>query len=428
MLLCILITKKPIEPVNLPLFIARRIAQKSTENRPSVMVRIATIAVALSLAVMLISMAVILGFKEEVSRKIIGFAADIELCDVRAIRGGAPYPITYTTKFEALIRANATTTSLCRFASRQGIIRGEESIEGVLLKGIGTDYDTTFLASILEEGMLPRCADSLRSKELLLSRTLAQRLDLTLGEKVELLFIESDGTPRRDRFKVTGIYHSGMEEVDLQLIYTDLRNVQRLNGWSPDEISGYEVRLTEDQDSFAITENLNRDLLYATFEEAYNVVASDITERYPMMFDWLITHDVNAAVILSIMFIVALFNMISVLLILVLERTRMIGLLKALGMENRTLRHLFLYRALFLILKGALWGNGVALILSLAQKWGHFLKLDSAGYLLSEVPIAFDLGAWIGINGITILLILLILALPASIVGRIRPEETIRYE
>ena len=172
----------------------------------------------------------------------------------------------------------------------------------------------------------------------------------------------------------------------------------------------------------------NLDLLYNGPEGLENLVFRSVQERYPAMFDWLRTHDVNAAVILGIMLLVALFNMISALLILVLERTRMIGLLKALGMNNRTLQKIFLYRATFITLKGVMWGNLVALGLCLAQKWGHVVKLNASGYLLSEVPIALDWGWWLGVNLGAVAVILLLLSLPTSIVSRIRPEQTIRYE
>lgn len=414
--------------MNLPLFIARRIARPSEQNRPSVMVRIATIAVALSLAVMLISISVIDGFKVEVNRKIVGFAADIEVCDIRSSQRNTPYPIHPTEELRELIESTCNPLSISRFASRSAIIRGEESMEGIQLKGMGPDYDTSFLRSVLVEGALPRTTNEPRTKDLLLSRLMAERLRLGIGDKVELIVLEEEGTPRRDRFKITGLYHSGMEEVDMGLAYTDLRNVQRLNGWQKGEVTGFEVRLSDKEEREVVGDRLNRALLYSELEECYNVVANTIRERYPAMFDWLITHNINAAVILTIMLLVALFNMISVLLILVLERTRMIGLLKAFGMNNREVGKIFLYRALFIIIKGVAWGNLVALALTLAQKWGHFLKLDSAGYLLSEVPIALNPTPWIAINLGTIVVILLLLALPAGIVARIRSEQTIRYE
>ncbi len=248
------------------------------------------------------------------------------------------------------------------------------------------------------------------------------------GDKVEMLFIESDATPRRDRFKVSGIYFSGMAELDDRLAVTDIRNVRRLTGWENGEVSGYELMLDEGTDRELFTRALNRALLYSDLEEVENLTASSIEQRYPTLFDWLRTHDVNAAVILTIMLIVALFNMISVLLILVLERTRMIGLLKALGMTDGQLQRLFLCRAAFIILKGMAWGNAVALLFCLGQRYGHFLKLDAAGYLLSEVPIAVEWSWWLGVNLGAAAVILLLLTLPTYLVSYVRPDESIRYE
>ena len=384
--------------MNLACFIARRIARPSEENRPGVMVRIATVAVALSLSVMLISMAVIVGFKREVSRKIIGFAAHVEVTDIRSVRSMESYPIRRTGEL------------------------------GVALKGIGPEYDTRFLEEILIEGELPRVSDSLRTKDLLLSRDVARKLKLRPGDKVEMLFIENDASPRRDRFKVSGIYYSGMAELDDRLAVTDIRNVRRLTGWNDGEISGYELTLDEGADRELFTRALNRAMLYSDLEEVENLTASSVEQRYPTLFDWLRTHDVNAAVILTIMLVVALFNMVSVLLILVLERTRMIGLLKALGMNDGQLQRIFLCRAALIILKGMAWGNAAALLFCLGQRYGHFLKLDASGYLLSEVPIAVEWSWWLGVNLGAAAVILLLLTLPTYLVSYIRPDESIRYE
>ncbi len=413
--------------MNLAYFIARRLAHSSDGNRPAVMVRIATVAVALSLAVMLVSMAVIMGFKREVSRKIVGFAAHVELADIRS-HSLESYPVVRSEALEEEIKDRAGCLGLVPYVVKGGIVRTNDGMQGVLLKGVGGDYDTSFLTEILVEGELPRVGGAARTKDLLLSRSVARKLKLQVGDKVEMLFIEPDASPRRDRFKISGLYFSGMEELDNLLAVTDIRNVRRLQGWSDDEVSGYEITLDrlEDADDFA--RQLNRDLLYSDWIEAENLTASSVRQRYPTLFDWLRTHDVNAAVILTIMLAVALFNMVSVLLILVLERTRMIGLLKALGMNDRQLQRLFLCRAAFIVLKGVAWGNAAALALCLIQHYGHAVKLDAAGYLLSEVPISIGWSWWLGIDLGAAAVILLLLTVPTRIVARIRPEESIRYE
>lgn len=413
--------------MNLPLFIARRTASPSEENRPSVMVRFATIAVALSLAVMLLSMAVIMGFKEEVSRRIVGFSADVELSDLRSHGVEQAVNFRADSTLLARIKADPRVAGLSIYAAKGCVLKSPEGMQGMLLKGVGDDFDRRFFEELITSGEMPSIGAEPRKKELLLSENVARKLRLAVGDKVEMLFIEADGTARRDRFKIAGLYHSGMEEADARYLLTDIRNVQRLHN-EEGLISGVEIRLhsTEEAPQMAYEQNL--DLLYNGPEGLENLVFRSVQERYPAMFDWLRTHDVNAAVILGIMLLVALFNMISALLILVLERTRMIGLLKALGMNNRTLQKIFLYRATFITLKGVMWGNLVALGLCLAQKWGHVVKLNASGYLLSEVPIALDWGWWLGVNLGAVAVILLLLSLPTSIVSRIRPEQTIRYE
>ena len=219
-----------------------------------------------------------------------------------------------------------------------------------------------------------------------------------------------------------------MEEMDRQVAMTDLRNIQRLSGWAPDEVSGYEVRIADFGRVEEFTRRLGRALLYSESEETRNVTALNVRERYPNIFDWLRAHDVNAAVIIVIMTVVALFNMTSALLILVLERTRMIGLLKAMGMTDRSLQRIFLYRALRIIGRGLVWGNLFGLGLLLVQRTFHLVRLDAAGYLLSEVPVAFGWGWWLALNLGVAAVILLLLTVPAYIVSYIRPDESIRYQ
>ena len=413
--------------MNLPLFIARRTASPSEENRPSVMVRFATIAVALSLAVMLLSVAVIMGFKEEVSHRIVGFSADVELSDLRSRGVEQAFNFRIDSTLLSQIEADPRVAGRSVYAAKGGVLKSTEGMQGMLRKGVGTDFDRRFFEELITAGEMPSIGDEPRKKELLLSESVARKLRLAVGDKVEMLFIEADGTARRDRFKIAGLYHSGMEEADARYLLTDIRNVQRL-GDGEGMISGVEIRLHSTEEAPRMAYEQNLDLLYNGPEGVENLLFRSVQERYPAMFDWLRTHDVNAAVILGIMLLVALFNMISALLILVLERTRMIGLLKALGMENRSLQKIFLYRAAFITLKGVAWGNLVALVLCLTQKWGHVVKLDASGYLLSEVPIALDWSWWLGVNLGAVAVILLLLSLPTSIVSRIHPEQTIRYE
>ena len=290
------------------------------------------------------------------------------------------------------------------------------------------DYDTSLLGEWLVRGQMPRIGDSIRTKDILLSQLLADRLEVGVGDRIEMLFVDGGERPRRDRFKVSGIYASGLDEMDRTMVFTDIRNVQRLCDWTADEISGYEIRVRALDEAPAFARTLGRTLLYDEGEGTENLAVESVTERYANIFDWLKAHDVNAAVVIGIMLVVAFFNMTSALLILVLERTRMIGLLKALGMRSRQIRAVFLWRAAFVALRGLGWGNLVGLGLCVVQHTTHLVKLNPEGYLLSEVPISLGWGWWLALNAGFIAVIVLLLMIPASIVSRIKPEETIRYE
>lgn len=273
-----------------------------------------------------------------------------------------------------------------------------------------------------------RIGDTIRTKDILLSRTLAQRLRASIGDKIEMLFVENGEQPRRDRFKVAGIYASGMDEMDRALILTDLRNVQRLSRWQPDEVSGYEIITANLAEAEAFADALEERFYSDESDETVNLAANNVQRLYPNVFDWLKAHDVNTAVLLVIMLIVSFFNMATALLILVLGHTRTIGLLKTFGMRNGPLRRIFLYRAGFVALRGLAWGNAIGLGICLLQSTTHIFKLDPEGYLLSEVPIALGAGQWLALNAGFLVAIVALLVVPASIVSTVKPEETIRYE
>ena len=405
--------------VNLSFFIARRMAQPAPGNKPGVMERIAVVSVALGMAVMILAMAVIMGFKREVARKMTGFAAHVAVTDIRGVNALDAQPVRRSAHVEELIRRTDGFVAMAPYAVKGGIVRTADAVGEVMLKGVDTAYDWSAFRGWLVDGDLPRVGDSIRTKDILLSRSLADR---------EMLFVEAGDTPRRDRFKVAGIYSSGMDEMDNTVILTDLRNVQRLSDWAPDEISGYEV-FTDDlagADDFA--RRLGHTLLYDEDDATANLAVTSVTELYASIFDWLKAHDVNAAVIIVIMLVVAFFNMTSALLILVLERTRMIGLLKALGMRNGCLRRIFLWRAALVTLRGLAWGNAAGLGLCLVQKWTHLVKLSSEGYLLSEVPVSLGWGWWLALNAGVVAAIVALLVVPTYIVSTVKPDESIRYE
>lgn len=410
--------------VNLSFFIARRMAQPAPGNKPGVMERIAVVSVALGMAVMILAMAVIMGFKREVARKMTGFAAHVAVTDIRGVNALDAQPVRRSAHVEELIRRTDGFVAMAPYAVKGGIVRTADAVGEVMLKGVEADYDWSYFREWLVAGELPRVGGEVRTKDILLSRTLADKLLLGVGDKVEMLFVEPGEMPRRDRFKVAGVYESGMEEMDGVVVVTDIRNVQRLSEWGPDEISGYEI-LTR---SLAGADTFARTLLYDDAEDSENLAVTSVRERYANIFDWLKAHDVNAAVVIVIMLVVAFFNMTSALLILVLERTRMIGLLKAFGMRNGCLRRIFLWRAALVTLRGLAWGNAAGLGLCLVQKWTHLVKLSSEGYLLSEVPVSLGWGWWLALNAGFVAAIVALLVIPTAVVSTVKPEETIRYE
>ena len=414
--------------MNLEYFIANRTAHQAASDKPNVMVRIATASVAIGVAVMIVTMAVVMGFKEEIARKMSGFTSHVQLTYIRSSNSLESAPIQRSENIEEMIRSMEGFRAMSVYALKGGVIKSNEGVAGLVLKGVDGDYDYSFFAEALVEGVLPRVADSVRYKASLLPKVVADRLNLAVGDRVEMLFVESDALPRRDRFKVCGLFSTGMDEMDKTLALTDIRNVQRLSGWDEQTISGYEISVSDFSHVEEFADTLNNNLLFEGGDDATNLVAMSVKQLYGTLFNWLKTHDINALVIIIIMIVVALFNMMSALLIMVLERTRMVGVLKALGMDNSSLQRIFLYQASFLVVRGMVWGNVVGIGICLLQKWTHILKLDAAGYMLSEVPIALDWWWLAALNIGSLAIIVLTLTLPTRIISSVRPEEAMRYE
>jgi lipoprotein-releasing system permease protein len=307
---------------------------------------------------------------------------------------------------------------------RNGVIRGTKGAVGILLKGVDAEADTSLTAERVESGIMPRMEEA-RRKEILLSKSVADKIGASTNSRVEFVLLDGD-TPRRELFKVCGIYRSALGESGAELALTDIRNVQKLNGWEPAQISGYACRLHDLNIAYQTADIINLRLM-REYEGEESLYAISSEEQHPEIFGWLETHDVNATVIITIMLIVAIFNMISALLILVLERTRMVGVLKSMGMQNRTIRRIFAHRARKIIGTGVVIGNILALALLGAQKYFHLVKLDEDGYFLSEIPVSLDAWWLVGINVIFVVIILAATYLATAIVGRIKVADAIKY-
>ncbi len=414
--------------VNLEYWIAKRTAKSSKQGEPSVIMRVAVLSVALSVAVMIVSLAVVFGFHREIVAKLTGFSADVLVSSYSGINNSSASPIDRSTKIEDLIWQQEGVERVSPYATVGGVVRSSESVDGVLLKGVDSLFDWSFFGSFLVEGTLPQVGGEQRTKEVLISKTLAQRHRLEVGDRVELVLADKGESLRRDLFKVSGIYATEMGESDKNFLMTDLRNVQRLNSWDQTQISGYDVSIADFDQAQKIADQLNRELLHTEYDDFNNVAIYSAEEINPNIFGWLAAHNINAMVIIIIMIIVAGFNMATALLIMVMERTRMIGTLKSLGMNNKQLRSIFIYRAWSVIVKGLGWGNGVGVMLCLLQSRFHIIELDETGYMLAYVPVELGLGWLVLLNVGVAVAILTLMTIPSRMVAYIKPEVTLKYE
>ncbi len=362
-------------------FVSRRIESRG------VMVRIAVATAATAIAVMILAVAVIMGFRRQISDRITLFTGHI--------RVEIPH---LDPDLASTIMAIDGVVSVEPYAIKEGVAKTAEATQGVVLKGI---------------------ADSLNGRDVVVSRALGRLLQLAEGDRLEMLFVDGE-RPRRDLFRVAGFYSSGLDEMDARMVVTSLANIQRLNGWEATQVDGYEVVI----DDFGELDEV--------VGEVWSVVPEGVSVRsvrgeFPQIFDWLATHDVNAAVIIAIMTVVALVSMISALLVMVLERIRMIGVLKTLGMRGRGVRMIFVMRAARILISGLVVGNVLGIGIALLQQRFGLLSLDSEGYFLATVPI--ELGWWIvWLDVGTVAVILAFLVIPTTIVNRITPSESVRYE
>ena len=388
------------------------------------MVHIATSAVAVSIAVVIISLSVIFGFKEQISALVSGTVADITISSPYGKRQPELHPINDNESLLNILSSTGNIAHTERYAVRSCVVRGEEGAMGIALKGIGAEADTAIFAERMVEGALPRIEEA-RRKEILLSQSVAEKIGAKCNGRVELLLLEGD-TPRREVFKVCGIYRSALGETGAELALSDIRNVQKLNGWEPSQISGYACRLYDTDLSGQSTDIINLRLMHE-YEGEENLAAVSSREEHADIFGWLETHDVNATVILTIMLVVAIFNMVTALLILVLERTRMVGTLLSLGMQQSTIRRIFTYRAVQIIAVGMAIGNALAVALLLLQRHFHLVKLDETGYFLAEVPVSLEWGWMVAINILFATIIIVITHLATAIVGRIKVADAIKY-
>lgn len=411
--------------------LAERTARYEKGSRSTVMMRLASVTVGLGIAVMIITLSVVAGFRQQINGALRGMMADMTICDVSGFMRQESEAVRPSEEFVREVEALRGVKSISPQVVLNGMAKSGDNVAGLQLKGIDAEYATEWWQSVIVEGSLPDVAAEHRGKELLLSEATAQKLDVAVGDKVEMLFAVGDERPRRDRFKVSGIYRTGLEEMDLRLAVADMRDVRRIAGWADDEVSGYDVMLDDGADAEAVSDEIFQmiDRRYDAGDESVgSLVVNSIRERFPVVYDWLKAHNINARVIIVIIMVVVLFNMAAAMLIMVLDRTAMIGSLKALGMRNGAIRRMFIYRAARLFVTGALWGNVVALVLVGVQAVWHPVELNPSGYMLTYLPVKVELWRVVLLNVGALAVTVVVMLLPSAMIARISPSESLKYK
>lgn len=411
--------------MSLEYFIAKRLItakdHKSSISAP--IIKIAIAAIAIGMVMMIVSVATGIGLQQKIREKVSAFNGHIIISNYDNNQSEATLtPIAKNQEFYPKFNSVAGVSHIQAIATKAGIIRTEKAFEGVVFKGVGTDYQWSNIKEYLVAGRLPNLSSQLNA-EVVISQFLADRLQLKVGDAFNTFFIKENQNqlPNIRHFEITGIFNSGFQEFDATYILGDIRHIQRINKWSPNQIGAFEIFV----DDF--------DQIQSVGEEVYqqtpsNLDSKTIIEKYSYIFDWLQLFDFNILVILGVMILVATINMVVALLVLILERTQMIGILKALGANNWSVRKMFLYNALYLILRGLLWGNSIGIGILLIQKHFGIIQLNPENYYVNQAPVYFDLGYIAVLNVLTIAVCFLVLLIPSYIITKIFPIKAISYD
>jgi len=401
-------------------FIAGRILSPEKTNFSYPIVRIAIISIALGMTVMFVSIAILTGFQKEIREKVIGFGAHIQITHYDENSSFEPRPVSINQPFyPGLMKVNGIK-HIQVYANKAGIIKTKDQIQGVVLKGVGKDYDWSFFKDKIIEGRNFTVPDTGKTNDVIISKTLASLMKLRVNDDLRMYFISGNNTLGR-KFHISGIYETGLAELDDMFVIGDISHIQKLNNWEPDQVAGFEVLISDFKD-------LDRLAKYIYTNIGFSLDAVTIRDLYPQIFDWLDLQDINVLIILILMILVAGITMISTLLILILERTTMIGILKALGMKNRGIRKIFLFNASYITGTGLLWGNLAGFTLCLIQLKTGIITLPQESYYVSVVPVNLDILNIILLNAGTLVICLLMLILPSYIITRVSPVKAIRFD
>jgi lipoprotein-releasing system permease protein len=414
--------------MNLPYFIAQRLIKGRTEgnsfSRPINV--IAVIGIAIGLAVMILAVSILTGFKQQIREKVVGFGGNIQVVNFDSNLSFETAPVNQNQDFVKKIKDLPGVNHIQVFATKAGIITTGDEIQGVFLKGIGSDFDWSYFRSCMVDGTIFTVTDSARTNKVIISKKIAGMLKLKTGDTFAMHFVQNP--PRMRKFIIAGIYETSLEEFDKMYVFCDIGQIKKLNGWKDDQVSGFEVFIKDfdriDEMTIEVRDavgfKLNQD------EERFKV--TNIRTKYPQIFDWLNFQDVNVIIIIFLMLVVAGFNMISGILILILEKTNMIGVLKAMGSDDRTIRRVFLYQAAWLIGKGLFWGNLIGIGLALLQLKTGLITLDPTSYYIKNVPVNLQLSHIVLLNAGTMAAILFMLLVPSKLISNITPVKAIKYD
>ena len=417
--------------MNFPLFIARRIYSDHIGDQQKVSkpaIRIAVAGVAIGLAVMIISVCVVLGFKHTIRDKVVGFGSHIQVANFYTLQSSAiDQPVAIGDSMMNVLKRTDGVKHVQRFAMKQGILKTDNDFLGVMFKGVGPEFDSTFIHKSMVEGSIPHFSDQQSTNRILISKDMASKLRVKAGDRIFAYFI-GEGGVRTRRFTISGVYQTNLAQYDKTTCFCDLYTARKLNAWTDDMVTGAELTVN-DFKQLGTTANDIINRVNRTQDQYGNTFSSKtIRELSPQIFSWLDLLDLNVWIILAIMTAVAVVTMISGLLIIILERTTMIGVLKALGARNSTVRHTFLWFAAFIIGKGLLIGDALALALILLQKFTGFAKLDPQTYYVDVVPVELDWMLIVALNVATMLIALFVLIAPSYLVSHIHPAKSMRYE
>ena len=402
-------------------FISGRLFSLSKGSLSSTVMRLSVTSVALAVTVMLISLAVVVGFKNQIRDKVVGFVAPIHIQALDRNESYEEMPFVMNGRLQQALEGTEGIRHYQGVANKAGMIKTDDEIQGVVMKGVGSDYDWSYFEKSLIAGELPQYTDDERSNDVMVSKLIADRMLLTAGDDVRVWFVDEDMKARGRKFTVKGVFETGLSEFDERYVFCDIGQIRKLNHWEDDAVGLVEVWIDEVEHMDEVNSNLY-------FNIPGNLASYTARESNPQIFDWLALLDTNVWLILGLMFLVAGITVISMLLIIIIEKTSTIGLLKAMGASNGFVRKVFLRRSVRILLLGMLIGNIIGIGFCLLQQYTGLISLNPETYYLSAVPIELRWTTVIVLNLVCFVLWTLMLLIPTGIINRIRPSKSIRFD